>query len=167
MSPARTLTPDGAVYRLRAEGASGWEILDRLRSISDLPLVVKGVLRREDARKAIDRGAAGIIVSNHGGRQLDGAPATLDVLPEIVQEVGKEAEVYLDGGVRRASDVLIALALGARGVGLGRPVLWALAANGRSGVARYLELLTVELVNAMAQMGVASLAELNPSMVRG
>jgi 4-hydroxymandelate oxidase len=167
VSPARTLTAEGTGYRLRAEAANGWEILEQLRSRTRLPLVVKGILRREDARTAIDRGAAGIIVSNHGGRQLDGAPATLDVLPEIVREVGEVGEVYLDGGVRRASDILIALALGARGVGLGRPILWALAADGRAGVARYFELLAAELVNAMAQMGVASVADLTPSMIRG
>lgn len=163
--PARAPVTDGSRFRLRADGSHGWEIVDRLREITRLPLVIKGVLRAEDARAAIDHGAAGIVVSNHGGRQLDGAPATLDALPEIVRAVGSEAEVYLDSGVRRASDVLMALALGARAVGLGRPVLWALAAGGRAGVARYLDLLGNELTNAMAHLGASSLSDLSPSMV--
>ncbi|MCI4320200.1 MAG: alpha-hydroxy-acid oxidizing protein [Thermoplasmata archaeon] len=167
VSPARGPTREGTSYRLRAEAASDWGVLGKLRSVTRLPLVVKGVLRRDDARRAVDGGAQGIIVSNHGGRQLDGAPATLDVLPGIVEEVGGRAEVFLDGGVRRATDVLIALALGARGVGIGRPVLWALGADGGAGVARYLRLLTAELVNSMAQLGVSTPADLRPDLVRG
>ena len=167
VSPARTLTADGSVFRLRADAVGGWETLEQLRSVTRLPIVVKGVLRREDARRAVAAGVAGMIVSNHGGRQLDGVPATLDVLPGIVEEVAGKAEVFLDGGVRRATDVLLALALGARGVGLGRPILWALGAEGRAGVARYLGLLTTELVNSMAQLGVSTLAELRPDLVRG
>jgi 4-hydroxymandelate oxidase len=167
VAPARAPSPEGPRFRLRVDAANGWEILDRLRATTRLPIVVKGILRREDARSAVDHSAAGIIVSNHGGRQLDGAPATLDVLPGIVEEVGSKAEVYLDGGVRRASDILMAIALGARGVGIGRPILWALGTNGRAGVSRYLDLLATELVNTMAQLGAASLAELAPETVRG
>jgi 4-hydroxymandelate oxidase len=165
-TPARAPTREGDVFRLRADARSRWDVLEQLRSVSRLPLVVKGVLRREDARKAIDLGASGIIVSNHGGRQLDAAPATLDLLPGIVEEVGGRAEVFLDGGVQRAADVVIALALGARGVGIGRPVLWALAAGGESGVDRYLALLQAELVNAMAQLGASTLAELDDVLTR-
>src|SRR4029077_1618171 len=104
-----------------------WAVVEELAGSTDLPVIVKGILTPEDARRALDHGARGIIVSNHGGRQLDGAPATLDVLPGVLTEVGGGAEVYLDGGVRRGTDVVTALALGARGVGVGRPVLWALA----------------------------------------
>ena len=166
VTPAREPQPDGSAFRLRPDGAATWEVIDRLREASELPVVVKGILRSEDARRAVEHGAVGVVVSNHGGRQLDGAPASLDVLSEIVAAVGPKAEVYLDGGIRRASDVLIALALGARAVGIGRPVLWALAVGGRAGVAQYFELLRAELVNSMAQVGVGSLSELNRTMVR-
>ena len=165
VSPARAPTAEGSRFRLRSDAASDWETLDRLRDATRLPLVVKGILRGEDAQKAVDHGAAGIVVSNHGGRQLDGAPATLDVLPEIVNAVGSKTEVYLDGGVRRASDVVMALALGAHAVGIGRPILWALAAGGRAGVARYFELLSIELANTMTLMGSPSLSDLDPDMV--
>ena len=104
--------------------------------MSDLPLLVKGVLTREDARLAVDAGVDGIVVSNHGGRQLDTVLAGIDALPEVVDEVGNEVEVFVDGGVRRGTDVLKALALGARAAMIGRPVLWGLAAGGEEGVAR-------------------------------
>ncbi len=165
VSPARAPTVEGARFRVRSDAASAWDTLDRLRDATRLPCVVKGILRSEDARTAVAHGAAGIIVSNHGGRQLDGAPATLDVLPEIISAVGSETEVYLDGGVRRASDILMALALGARAVGIGRPILWALAAGGRAGIAHYFDLLTSELANAMVLMGASSLSDLGPAMV--
>jgi isopentenyl diphosphate isomerase/L-lactate dehydrogenase-like FMN-dependent dehydrogenase len=166
VSPARAPTADHGRYRLRPETGSGWNILERLQEATKLPIVVKGVLRREDARAAVDHGARAIVVSNHGGRQLDGAPASLDVLHEVVEEIGGRAEVYLDGGVRRGSDIAIALALGARGVGLGRPVLWALAAGGAAGVARYLSLLQSEFVNVMALCGCARIADFTTEMVR-
>ena len=105
-----------------------------LKSITALPMVVKGILTAEDAQLAVEHGAAGIIVSNHGGRQLDGVLATIEALPEVVEAVGGRCEVYLDGGVRRGTDVLKALALGARGVFVGRPVLWGLAVDGAAGV---------------------------------
>ena len=166
VSPPRAPTRDRAGYRLPPEVAPGWEILDRLRERTRLPIVVKGILRPDDARRAVEHGARGIVVSNHGGRQLDGTPASLDALADIVAVVGSTAEVYLDGGVRRASDVLTALALGARAVGIGRPVLWALGAGGRAGVARYLSLLEAELVNAMSLCGAPRLSDLDVSMVR-
>jgi 4-hydroxymandelate oxidase len=166
MSPPRAPTREGDRFRLRPESAGGWAMVDRIRESTRLPLVVKGVLRREDARFAVEHGARAIVVSNHGGRQLDGAPATLDVLPEIVAEVGSEAEVYVDGGVRRGSDIVTALALGARAVGIGRPVLWALAAGGTEGVRRYLGLLQAELVNVLALCGCPRISDLGPTLVR-
>ena len=111
-----------------------WDALAWLKSITALPIVVKGILTAEDALLAVEHGAAGIIVSNHGGRQLDGVPATIEALPEVVEAVAGRCEVYLDGGVRRGTDVLKALALGARGVFVGRPVLWGLAVDGAAGL---------------------------------
>jgi 4-hydroxymandelate oxidase len=142
-----------------------WEVVDRLREATDLPIVVKGVLCAADARLSVKHGARAVIVSNHGGRQLDRAPASLAMLPEVVAAVGNRAEVYLDGGVRRGSDVLIALALGARAVGVGRPVLWALAANGEGGVARYLELLASDIASAMVLTGRSSLSKIDRTLI--
>ncbi len=105
-----------------------------LRSLTHLPLILKGILLPEDAALAVEHWAAGIVVSTHGGRQLDGVPASIEALPAVAETVGGRAEVYLDGGVRRGTDVLKALALGARAVFVGRPVLWGLAVNGAAGV---------------------------------
>jgi 4-hydroxymandelate oxidase len=135
-----------------------WEALAWLRGITKLPVLVKGVLAAEDARLAVEHGASGVIVSNHGGRQLDGVLATADALPEVVAAVDGRAEVYVDGGVRRGADVLRALALGARAVLVGRPVLWGLAARGEAGVAHVLEMLREELELAMALAGVADVS---------
>ncbi len=163
--PPRGPTRDGARYTLRTEAATTWTILDQLREVTRLPLAVKGILTAEDAREAVRHGAQAIVVSNHGGRQLDAARPSLLALPEIVAAVDGKAEVYLDGGVRRGVDVLIALALGARGVGLGRPVLWALAWGGSDGVGRYLSALGTELATSMALSGRRSIAEIDPSLV--
>ena len=130
-----------------------WRDLEWLRSISPLPLVVKGVLTAEDALLAAEHGAAGIVVSNHGGRQLDGVPATLDVLPEVVEAVGERIEVLVDGGIRRGTDVLKALALGARAAMAGRAILWGLAVGGEEGVARVLELLHDEIASGLMLLG--------------
>ena len=130
-----------------------WAAFERLAAESPLPVVVKGILRADDARRAVERGAAAILVSNHGGRQLDRAPATIDALDPIVQEVAGSVEVYLDGGARRGLDVVTALALGARAVFVGRPYLYALALDGERGVARALGLLESELRIAMALVG--------------
>jgi 4-hydroxymandelate oxidase len=162
---ARHPTAHGATYRLPPPADATWEIVDRVRALTRLPLLIKGVLTAADARQAIVHGAKGIVVSNHGGRQLDGARATLDALPEVVDAVGTHAEVYLDGGVRRGSDILIALALGARAVGIGRPILWALATGGEAGVARYFELLKMELAISMAIAGRRSIAEIDRTLV--
>jgi 4-hydroxymandelate oxidase len=165
--PARELaSKGGGKFAVREEATVGWEILDQLRRVTKLPLVVKGILSAEDARLAVSHGAQAVIVSNHGGRQLDGAAAPLDVLPEVVAAVGTSAEVYLDGGIRRANDVLTALALGARAVGLGRPVLWALAVDGSTGVARLLDLLTIELASVMLFTGRGSISQVDRSLVQ-
>ncbi|MGA8709838.1 MAG: alpha-hydroxy acid oxidase [Thermoplasmata archaeon] len=152
-------------YSLGRPSAESWEVVDSLRGVTDLPIVVKGVLTADDARAAVEHGARAIVVSNHGGRQLDRSPASLAALPAVIEAVGPRAEVYLDGGVRRGSDILIALALGARAVGLGRPILWALAANGEAGVAHYLSLLASDLATAMALAGRSSLADVDRSLV--
>ncbi|MGI0071666.1 MAG: alpha-hydroxy acid oxidase [Thermoplasmata archaeon] len=152
-APPRAPDRDGARFVLRPSASATWEILDRLRAATSLPVVVKGILTAEDARLAVEHGARAVIVSNHGGRQLDGASAALEVLPEVVREVGGKTEVYFDSGVRRGSDIAMALALGARGVGIGRPALWALAVGGEAGVAQLLSLLKLDLALIMALTG--------------
>ncbi len=137
-----------------------WNDIAWLRSKTSLPLVLKGILRGEDAWQAVEHGVNGIIVSNHGGRQLDGAMATIEALPEVVAAVAGRCEVYLDGGIRRGTDVLKALALGARAVLVGRPILWGLAVGGRTGVRDVLDTLRAELDLAMALSGCASLEQL-------
>jgi 4-hydroxymandelate oxidase len=130
-----------------------------------VPVIVKGILHPDDARVAFDHGAAAIVVSNHGGRQLDGAIASLDALPAVVEAVEGRVPVLMDGGVRRGTDVLTALALGASAVGIGRPVLWGLAVDGETGVGHVLDLLTAELELAMALAGAASVADLAPDLL--
>jgi isopentenyl diphosphate isomerase/L-lactate dehydrogenase-like FMN-dependent dehydrogenase len=143
-----------------------WETITWLRSLTSLPVLLKGILTAEDALLAVEHGVAGIVVSNHGGRQLDGAPATIDALPEIVAAVQGRCEVYLDGGIRRGTDVLKALALGARAVLVGRPVLWGLAVNGADGAYDVLELLRRELELAMALSGRPTLESIDASLLR-
>jgi isopentenyl diphosphate isomerase/L-lactate dehydrogenase-like FMN-dependent dehydrogenase len=140
--------------------------LEWLRSAWDGPLVVKGVLRAEDVDVLIDLGADAVVVSNHGGRNLDTTPATLDVLPSVVDRVGGRAEVLVDGSVRRGSDIVKALALGAQAVLVGRPYLFGLAAGGEFGVARVLELLRNELVSTMRFVGASSVARIHPTLVQ-
>lgn len=143
-----------------------WDDLGWMRDAAgDVPLVLKGILTAEDAILAVEHGVQGIMVSNHGGRQLDRSPATIDVLEEIVQAVGGRAEVYLDGGVRRGADVLVALGLGARAVFIGRPLLYALATAGEAGVARALELIRAEIENSMALLGTPRIADIHRSHV--
>jgi len=142
-----------------------WKDIEWLQSISHLPLVVKGILRGDDAVRAVEHGAIAIIVSNHGGRQLDGAIASIDALSEVVASVGDKAEILVDGGIRRGTDILKALALGAKAVLLGRPVLWGLAVGGAAGVGHVLELLQDELDVAMALSGCAKLQDVDPSLV--
>jgi 4-hydroxymandelate oxidase len=142
-----------------------WADLRWLRGLTGLPLVLKGILTAEDARRAVEHGADAVIVSNHGGRQLDGAPAALRALPEVVEAVGGHCPVLLDGGVRGGTDTFAALALGARAVLLGRPVLWGLAADGSAGVAGVLGLVTEELAHTMALTGRPQLAAIDRSAV--
>jgi isopentenyl diphosphate isomerase/L-lactate dehydrogenase-like FMN-dependent dehydrogenase len=143
-----------------------WKDVVWFREMADMPVLVKGVLTAEDARLAVEHGADGIVVSNHGGRQLDTAVATIEALPEVVEAANGRAEVYLDGGVRRGTDVLKALALGARGVLLGRPVLWGLALAGAEGVERVLLMLRHELEEVMLLSGCPAIASISRSLVR-
>jgi isopentenyl diphosphate isomerase/L-lactate dehydrogenase-like FMN-dependent dehydrogenase len=143
-----------------------WEALTWLRSLTPLPILLKGILTAEDALLAVQHGVNGIIVSNHGGRQLDGVPASIEVLPEVVEAIDGHCEVYLDGGIRRGTDILKALALGAQAVLVGRPVLWGLAVNGREGVCHVLELLRAELELAMALAGRPTIASIDRSLVK-
>ncbi len=142
-----------------------WNDIAWFRSIGQMPLVIKGVLTAEDARLAVEHGVDGIVVSNHGGRQLDGAVASLRALPEVIEAVDGRAEVYLDGGVRRGTDVLKALALGARAVLIGRPVLWGLALDGANGVEQVLRTLRRELEGAMALAGRTTIASIDRSLL--
>lgn len=153
-------------YRATAfEDDLRWTDVSWLKSITHLPVLVKGVLRGDDARLALDHGADGIIVSNHGGRQLDGALATIDALPDVVQAVNGAADVLVDGGIRRGSDVIKALARGAKAVLLGRPLLWGLTLNGEAGVTHILDLITEEVDLAMALCGCRSLADVTPDLL--
>jgi 4-hydroxymandelate oxidase len=136
-----------------------------LRDLSGLPVLVKGVLRGDDARACVDAGAAGIVVSNHGGRQLDTAVATADALAEVVAAVGGDVEVLVDGGIRRGTDVLKALALGARAVLVGRPVLWGLATGGADGVHAVLDGLGAEFARALALSGCPGAADVTPDLL--
>jgi 4-hydroxymandelate oxidase len=147
-----------------------WEDLERFASWTRLPIVLKGIVRADDAVRAAELGAAGIVVSNHGGRQLDGSIATLDALPPIAEALAGrsgDCELLLDGGVRRGTDVVKALALGARAVLIGRPVLWGLALGGSDGVARVLEMLRNELDLAMALTGACNVGELTRDLIAG
>lgn len=142
-----------------------WSDIEFLRAHWPGPLVIKGVLSPADARAAVDAGADAIVVSNHGGRQLDGTPATIDILPSVVAAVGDRTEVLMDGGIRRGVDVIRALALGARAVMIGRPYWWGLAAGGQAGVTAVLEALRGELDNAMALLGTPTIASIGPEVL--
>jgi 4-hydroxymandelate oxidase len=140
--------------------AIGW-----LRGLAELPVVVKGVLRGDDAAACVESGASGMVVSNHGGRALDGSVTTAEALPEVVEAVGGRAEVYVDGGVRRGTDVVKALALGARAVLVGRPVVWGLASGGAGGVRAVLGGYREELERSLALCGTPTLADVTPDLV--
>jgi 4-hydroxymandelate oxidase len=153
-------------FAARHDASLTWRELDWLRSLCSLPLVVKGIVRPDDAVRAIEHGAQAVIVSNHGGRQLDGAPATLTALPGVVDAIAGRAEVLLDGGIRWGTDVLKALGLGARAVLVGRPILWGLAVNGQAGVAEVLALLRDELSRAMALSGCPAVGSIDRDLIR-
>ena len=155
-----------AVVTNEFEPALTLDDIEWLGGLSELPVVVKGVQRADDAVRCVDAGAVGVVVSNHGARQLADAPATADILAEVVDAVGGRAEVYVDGGLRRSPDVVKALALGARATLVGRPSLWALATGGADGVAAMLGWFEAELRRAMALCGAATVEGLDRSLVR-
>jgi 4-hydroxymandelate oxidase len=155
----------GHVRQVVLSPAISWWHVDWLRETTSLPILLKGVLHPADAKLAVEHGVDGLIVSNHGGRQLDATPASLDRLAPIAEAVGGRIPLLLDGGVRRGTDVAKAMALGARAVAIGRPVLWGLAVAGEAGVRRVLELLRVELTNALTLLGVGASAELTRDQV--
>lgn len=137
-------------------GSNSWEVIDWVRSISNLKIVVKGVLRPEDAVAAARHGCAAIVVSNHGGRQLDDCVASIDALPHVVRELresGLSTEVWLDGGIRRGGDIVKALAFGASAVLIGRPILWGLTVGGEAGVTRALDILRGEMLQVLQSCG--------------
>lgn len=159
----RALTPNDTSLLMNAD--MGWPDVERIVADAGVPVVIKGILAPDDAVRAVEIGAAGVIVSNHGGRQLDGVPATIDALEPVVQAVDDRAEVWLDGGVRRGTDVLTALALGARAVLIGRPVAWGLAAEAEAGVETVLTMLAEEFRTALTLAGVAAPAAIPRDMV--
>ncbi|XP_070570304.1 2-Hydroxyacid oxidase 2-like [Ptychodera flava] len=141
------------------------EYIDWLRSKTNLPIIIKGVLTAEDAILAVNNGANAVIVSNHGGRELDSAAASIEALPEVVRAIGDRVEVYVDGGIRNGIDVFKALALGAKAVFVGRPILYGLAHSGEDGVQQILEILKSELIRTMTFAGCRSLSDIKPSFV--
>ena len=162
LSPGQSALFDGLLHH-----APTWDDIAWLQSITRLPVLLKGVLHPADARQAVSVGAAGLIVSNHGGRTLDTAPATATALPRVVQAVGGAVPVLVDGGIRRGTDVFKAMALGASAVLVGRPAVWGLANAGAAGVAHVLRLLRDELEVAMALTGCATLTEATPALLEG
>ena len=160
----RPLDPGAGLGPIHDESLT-WRDLEWLTSRTRLPLVVKGILTAEDATLACDHGAAGVVVSNHGGRQLDGVRATIQVLPEVIEAVGGRTEVLLDSGVRRGGDVVKALCLGARAVLVGRAYAYGLGAAGARGVTRAVEILRADMTRTMKLLGVRSVAELNRTLV--
>jgi isopentenyl diphosphate isomerase/L-lactate dehydrogenase-like FMN-dependent dehydrogenase len=145
--------------------AMTWEFVDQLRKATKAKLFIKGIDTREDARLALEHGIDGILVSNHGGRSTETGRATIEALPEVVAEVGSRMTVFVDGGVRRGTDIFKALALGAKAVGIGRPFLWGLGAFGQAGVDRVLEILQAELKLAMGNCGTPTVRDINNSYV--
>lgn len=178
---APNLTADGTLPLPESRGTGGspfadafdtlvdpnltWDDIAWLTSVSNLPVLVKGILRADDARRAIDAGAAGVIVSNHGGRQFDTAPAAIDALGPIADAVGDRGEVIVDGGIRRGADVVKAIAMGARAIQVGRPMVWGLVVDGEQGVADVLGLLRDELDLAMALAGCRSIDEITVDLL--
>ena len=161
--------PEPPLTKYRVTGQTpyiDWSIIEQLRAITKVPLLVKGILTTEDALLAIDRGVDGIVISNHGGRYLDYAPSTLEVLPEIADAVAGRLPVLIDGGFRRGSDIVKALALGAKAVCFGRAPRWGLGAYGAPGVQRVLEILQKELVMTMTVIGRPTLASLDRTAVK-
>jgi 4-hydroxymandelate oxidase len=165
-SPADSRSPFAAAFDALVDPNLTWDDIAWLASVSNLPVLVKGILRADDARRALDAGAAGVIVSNHGGRQFDTAPAAIDALGPIADAVGDRAELILDGGIRRGADILKAIAKGARAVQIGRPIVWGLVVDGEEGVSDVLNLLRDELDLAMALTGCRSIDEISFELLR-
>lgn len=155
----------GSIHSPLLQPALTWTSIEWIRSLTTLPLLLKGVMAGDDARHAITVGVDGLIVSNHGGRNLDTVPAAIEALPAVVRAVDGRMPVFMDGGIRRGTDALKAIALGARAVMLGRPPLWALSVAGAGGVRRVFELLHLELQTAMALSGVAALRDVNTHLI--
>src|SRR5205814_2171167 len=145
--------------------AIGWRAVEWLQSIANVPVLLKGIITGDDAARAIDHGARGILISNHGSRNLDTLPATIDALPEVAERVDGRVPLLLDGGVRRGTDIVKAIALGATAVLIGRPYAFALAVDGAKGVARCVAILREELEATMALIGCKSIAGLNPNVL--
>ena len=154
------------VYPMRPNPTPTWETLRELKSLTKLPVLLKGILTEEDAKRAVEFGASGVIVSNHGARQLDHVGGTIEALPEVVRGANGKIPVLLDGGIRRGTDILKALALGAKAVCVARPYLYGLAAFGQPGVERVIELLRTELALDMGLAGVPNLAAIDRTLVR-
>ena len=163
--PARGGSGLAAYFAELLDPSLSWKDLEWLAKITKLPIVIKGLVRADDALRAAEHGARAVVISNHGGRQLDTSPATIDVLPAIRAAVGERVEVLLDGGVRRGTDIVKAVALGARAVLIGRPILWGLAVNGEAGARRVLRILASELDLALALCGATSVTELGPDLI--
>jgi isopentenyl diphosphate isomerase/L-lactate dehydrogenase-like FMN-dependent dehydrogenase len=166
------VTPEQGVLRVRdahtamKREAFSWNDMQWIRALWKGPIVIKGVLSAEDAKRSLDNGAAAVVVSNHGGRQLDGTPASLQVLPEVVAAVNEQAEVLMDSGIRRGSDIAKAICLGARAVLCGRAYVYGLAAAGEAGVTRALDILRTDLERCLKLLGCPSVGSLNKSYVR-
>ena len=143
-----------------------WDEIDWMRSVTKTPILLKGVMTAEDALLAVEHGVDGVIVSNHGGRQIDGTLATIDALPEIAEAVAGRITVLLDGGIRRGTDVLKSLALGTNAVLIGRPYVWGLSIDGEAGVRMVIEMFRNEIHSAMTQLGVADVKRINRSLVQ-
>jgi 4-hydroxymandelate oxidase len=161
----RVAAPEPFNLRMRFQAQLTWDFLPELAAYAKVPVLVKGILTREDAVHAVEKGASGLIVSNHGGRFLDGAPSTIEMLPEVVEAVGGKIPILIDGGFRRGTDILKALAIGAKAVLVGRPPLWGLGAFGHTGVQRVMEILERELAWAMALAGRSNIASIDKTLV--
>jgi isopentenyl diphosphate isomerase/L-lactate dehydrogenase-like FMN-dependent dehydrogenase len=156
--------PQRAMYKglppdFNPPGAN-WETLDKLRKLTKMKLLIKGLDSGEDARLAVEHGVDGIVVSNHGGRALETGRGTIEALGEVVDAVGRQVPVFIDGGFRRGTDIYKALAIGAKGVGIGRPYIWGLTSFGQAGVEKVLEILRAELARTMRQCGTTTIAQI-------
>ena len=165
-SPTTSSGPPEIIPPARPFPTPTWDTLQRFRESSDLPVIVKGVMTAEDTERAVKYGLSGVVVSNHGARQMDEIGGTIEALPECVKAAGGKIPVLVDGGFRRGTDIFKALALGASAVGIGRPYLWGLGAFGCHGVERVIELLRSELALDMGMAGVAKISQIDRSFVR-